>query len=316
MEFFEKNWMAPEAIFLMLVLLCLFAIVIVISRPTRKNAASPHQYEAMHYPWIGLVIDLRLAHEVSKHFPLKILRFLCFGIFLFSAKVMAGPPYVTDDPEPVELRHWEVYGASQLLHDPDGWTGTAPHIEINYGTAPNLQLHLITPASFSAPVMGPAHYGYGDTELGAKYRFVQETNTRPQIGEFLLLELPTGDADRGLGAGHLQVFLPIWLQKTIGPWLMYGGGGYWLTTGTSNQNWWYFGYMLQYRFRPNLAIGTELFHTTSKDQNSSAETRFNVGLVYDFSEPHHLLLSAGRGIEGPNFFQSYVAYQLTIGPKD
>ncbi len=23
-----------------------------------------------------------------------------------------GPPYTTDDPEPVELRHWEVYVAS------------------------------------------------------------------------------------------------------------------------------------------------------------------------------------------------------------
>jgi hypothetical protein len=26
----------------------------------------------------------------------------------------AGPPFLTDDPEPVEYRHWEVYVASQL----------------------------------------------------------------------------------------------------------------------------------------------------------------------------------------------------------
>lgn len=27
-----------------------------------------------------------------------------------SAPVFAGPPYETDDPEPTELRHWEIYG--------------------------------------------------------------------------------------------------------------------------------------------------------------------------------------------------------------
>jgi len=30
-------------------------------------------------------------------------------------KVFAGPPYITDDPEPVEYQHWEVYLASISL---------------------------------------------------------------------------------------------------------------------------------------------------------------------------------------------------------
>jgi hypothetical protein len=29
---------------------------------------------------------------------------------------------LTDDPEPVEYRHWEMYLASQSFHDKDGWT--------------------------------------------------------------------------------------------------------------------------------------------------------------------------------------------------
>lgn len=28
---------------------------------------------------------------------------------------LAGPPYATDDPEPVEYRHWEIYIASQSI---------------------------------------------------------------------------------------------------------------------------------------------------------------------------------------------------------
>ena len=50
----------------------------------------------------------------------------------------AGPPYVTDDPEPVEFRHWEFYLATQHFITRDVATGTAPHVEVNYGAWPGL----------------------------------------------------------------------------------------------------------------------------------------------------------------------------------
>jgi len=37
-----------------------------------------------------------------------------------------------------------------------------------------------------------------------------------------------------------------------------------------------------------------------------------VGTVIDFSEHHHLLLSAGRSIDGPIGFQCYIAWQYTF----
>ncbi len=126
-----------------------------------------------------------------------------------AGKAHAGPPFVTDDPEPVELYHWEVYVASLVAHDSGGWSGTAPHLEINYGAVPNLQLHLVAPLTFSAPKGASTQYGYGDTELGFKYRFIEETDHRPQIGIFPLIELPSGDSTRGLGNGKAQIFLPL-----------------------------------------------------------------------------------------------------------
>lgn len=57
---------------------------------------------------------------------------------LGSQVASAGPPFVTDDPEPVEHDHWEIYLASQDQHDSNGWTGTAPHLEVNYGAIKDL----------------------------------------------------------------------------------------------------------------------------------------------------------------------------------
>ena len=98
---------------------------------------------------------------------------------LFSATAHAGPPYVTDDPEPVEFRHWEVYLAAQHLSSRDGASGSAPLVDLNYGAWPGLQLHIMGQLTYTRLNTGPAYYGPGDTEVGAKIRFVNESKWCP-----------------------------------------------------------------------------------------------------------------------------------------
>jgi hypothetical protein len=243
---------------------------------------------------------------------------LLFAVMLLALSapfnVFAGPPYITDDPEPVEYQHWEVYVASMFTKQPDAWTSTAPHVEVNYGVVPDVQLHLILPMTLYVPADGASSYGYGDTELGVKYRLVHEGDWLPQIGTFPLLEVPSGSHARNLGSGHFQTFLPLWLQKSEGKWTAYGGGGYWINPGAGNRNWWFTGILIQRQVLPNLAPGVELFHGTSQQAGQSAETGFNLGMVWDLSDIQHIMFSAGPAFGGPNHLQGYFAYQLTFGP--
>ena len=244
---------------------------------------------------------------------------LCVACILPGARPAAGgPPFVTDDPEPVEHRHWELYVASQHAETAEGWSGTAPHIEVNYGAAPELQLHLIAPLAYDAPALGSRHCGYGDTELGAKYRFIRETPGFPQVGIFPLLEIPSGDARRGLGSGHGQAFLPVWLQKSWGetgrPWTIYGGGGYLVDLGAAHHGRGLMGIVVQRQVRASVLVGGEVYHQTAPAPGGRADTVFDLGTVVDLSDRHHLLLSAGGSIDGPTRLQIYAAYQLTVGP--
>src|SRR5580658_3264326 len=133
-------------------------------------------------------------------------RLVLVALFCTTAMVArAGPPYITDDPEPVDYQHWEVYLASMTQHTPDDFAGTLPHVEINYG---------IVPDAFDAAAGEPRNYGLGDIELGVKYRFLKEADDHPEIGIFPLVEVPTGDENKGLGTGHTQLFLPVWMQKS------------------------------------------------------------------------------------------------------
>ena len=245
---------------------------------------------------------------------MKMNLFPVIGFLAAATLAQAGPPFATDDPEPVEYQHWEVYLGSQFEHSRDGASGTLPHFEVNYGALPNLQLHLIAPVAFDAPSGASRQFGYGDTELGAKYRFLDGADGSPQVGVFPLIELPTGASARGLGSGHTQVFLPVWLQKKFGTWTTYGGAGYWINPGAGNRNWWFTGWLIQKEVRPGLTVGAEVFHETAQTNDTGSDTKMNIGIIWDLDETRHILASIGPTIQGPTGYQAYLALQLTFGP--
>ncbi len=68
---------------------------------------------------------------------------VCLNLVL-AARLIAGPPFLTDDPEPVDYQHWEAYLFT--LGDHSGsYTVEGPAVELNYGVLPDTQLHLIVP---------------------------------------------------------------------------------------------------------------------------------------------------------------------------
>ncbi len=231
-----------------------------------------------------------------------------------AVNVRGGPPFVTDDPEPVDYHNWEFYVASQDSKYRGDWSGSAPEFELNYGVLPNVQLHVITPLGFDVPPQGSSHYGLNDLELGVKFRFIQETNGQPQVGIYPMVDVPTGDAAENLGNGRWDGFLPVWLQKSWGSWTAYGGGGYGINSFTKgNENWGFVGAVLQKQVLPNVFVGGEIFYQSALQTDFPYEgTEFNLGTGIDVTPHQHLLFSAGRSIGGHVDFQCYIAYQFTF----
>jgi hypothetical protein len=228
----------------------------------------------------------------------------------------AGPPFVTDDPVPVDLGHWEVYGFSTATQTRGDFGGTLGAVEVNYGAAPNLQLHIMVPLAFDTRRGGSTQVGVGDVELGAKVRLVDPgpDDWWPQIAIFPALEVPSGNAQRGLGGGATRAYFPLWLQKDFGRWTTYGGGGFWINPGSGNRDYWFAGWLLQYQIADNFALGGELFHQTPDAVGGTDATGFNLGGIFDFTEHYHLLVSAGRGLQNApdsNEFSYYLAIQWT-----
>jgi hypothetical protein len=237
--------------------------------------------------------------------------FVC--LLFCAASLYAGAPFQTDDPVPTDLRHWEVYLFEAWDLRANSVSATLPGLEIDYGAIPQLQIHVLVPVGLNLMTHRPEEYGLADIEYGAKFRFLSETAYRPQFAVYPAAHLPTGSSARGLGPGHAQIFLPLWLQKSWGPWTSYGGGGYWISPGHSGENHAFFGWLLQRDLSEKLTLGGELFHNSASNGDPS-RTGFNLGVIASPTEHGHLLISMGRDVTSGSDFTAYLGWQWTFGP--
>ena len=84
---------------------------------------------------------------------------------LLSTSALAGPPFRTDDPEPVEYQHWELNLFSFGTHIPGATVGVLPGLEANYGAAPNLHGYLVCVADGQATIKATRFKLASDTIL-------------------------------------------------------------------------------------------------------------------------------------------------------
>ena len=199
-------------------------------------------------------------------------------------------------------------------------------LEFNWGALPNVHLHIIVPAAAILPSNirsprrdGPRAFGLGDIETGIKYRFVQEAKHRPMIGTFVMFELPTGSAARGLGVGKTWYKVPLWVQKSFGPWTTYGGGGETLVNAPGYRNFPFAGWLVQRDLGKKLTLGTEVFYH-GPEGPATPQTRpatlIDVGGYYKFRDPgFQLLFCYGHTAIGQTENYAYLGLYWTWGKE-
>ena len=215
-----------------------------------------------------------------------------FALFALLQPAFAGPPYLSDDPEPTDYGHYEIYTFSNGTRVRGGTDGEAG-IDFNYGGAPNLQLTATLPIAFNAPVGGPTQFGPGNVELAAKYRFLHQSDFGWDVAVFPRLFLPSAS---GVGDPHASVLLPIWLQRDLGKdWTTFGGGGCQLFADSSQDSC-MAGWVLTRKVTSNFQLGLEIFHQTPS-AGTPASSSLGLGAVYDIDNTFHLLGYIRTGLQ-------------------
>jgi len=247
-------------------------------------------------------------------------------IFVGVSIAKAGPPFQTDDPQPVDFRHFEFYTFGSADGTGVEMDTSGPAIEFNWGILPNAQFHIVIPAASIMPSnnvnylpagAGPSAFGLGDIEIGVKYRFVKETKYWPMIGTFPMIEAPTGNYSLGLGVGNAWAKLPIWVQKDHGPWTTYGGVGEEIVPQTGYKNFTYGGWLVQRDIGKKWTLGTEVFSHGAEGLATPqirGSTLVDFGGYYYFRNPgFQLLFAYGHSVAGQPETYAYLGLYWTWG---
>ncbi len=234
---------------------------------------------------------------------------LAVGSLLAIGLAQAGPPFVTDDPEPPPPGGWEINVPFILERTPGKTDMDAPLFDFNYGL-PNVQLKVEFPVKIVHDDGDGTVSGAGDLLLGVKWRFLNNEQSQFQLGIYPQLLLPTGDHARGLGEGRPAFLFPIVAQKNWDKWTLYGNIGFWWQTAAETRNYVYAGAVLEREINQRVTLGAELFGNSPKERGSRSDVAFNIGGICKLSKHVNLLFTGGRDIIGDTSAMGYIGFQF------
>jgi hypothetical protein len=222
---------------------------------------------------------------------------------LAAAPAFAGPPYVTDDPEPTERGHWEIYNFANGVHTP-GLTSGEAGVDLNYGAARDLQLTAVLPVGYG--ISDSTRTGLGVVELAAKLKILRQDESGLDVAVFPRLFLPTPEPR--FGPRHANLLLPVWAGKDFGAWSVFGGGGYTINPGVGERSFWTSGLAVTRKLSERLSLGGEIYHQGPDAEDARAFTGVNLGATYSLTPHWSLLASAGPGVQNARTQGRYAFY--------
>lgn len=234
---------------------------------------------------------------------------LALILFFQTLTAYAGPPFITDDPSPVDYKHINVFLYTNYVNSPANRDLFLPGIEVDYGLAPRLEIDLLLSYDWHRNYTEPhrSTSGVGDSQISLKYEIWHETPTFPQVAFAPGYFFPTGSEQKRIGNGRSWLLLPIWLQKTAGAWTCYGGGGWAFNSDPGNNNFRVGGMVLQKTINDTWTLGGEFYAQSRSSAVLAGYSLVNLGGYYSLSDSLVFLFSGGGSIAGARFYDMYAA---------
>jgi|SRR5262249_11214412 len=231
------------------------------------------------------------------------------GFLLATGFTHAGPPFVTDDPEPPPPGGWEINVPFIVERTPGTTEMDAPLFDLNYGL-PNIQLKLEIPIKIVHGDSDGTAAGAGDLLIGVKWRFFNSEKSQLQFGIYPQVLAPSGDHARGLGEGHTAFVFPVVAEKSWDKWTLYGNVGFWWQSAVETRNYVYAGAVLEREINERLELGVELFGNSPKERGGRSDIAFNIGGTWKLSRHLNLLFTGGRDVVGDTHLMTYIGLQV------
>ncbi len=218
----------------------------------------------------------------------------CLLSLMTSTPAWAGRPLDTEDTATLDPGRAELELSLALTQDSGdrAWVGA---IALNAGVAPRLELGVELPGAYLQREGIADQAGIGDLVLVLKHLVLEETEWRPALLANLRLRLPTGNADRGLGAEGVDVLARLAVSKTFANLVLTLNGGYVFVTADRTRDVWLVSGAGEYRVSPAWTVMAEVAGILGARAAPDVAVA-RVGFVYALTSAIRFDMAVGTGL--------------------
>ena len=230
---------------------------------------------------------------------------LTFGLHVIAAG-QGGSPMITEDTGTTEWHRYEINTAFAVRLGAGAKVYAAPFVDLNYGITKNAQFTIGVPYLVLRRGGERSIAGLGNTNVGVKYRFREESEKRRvsmSIFPQLALNNPTSSARRGLVNEGPELLMPLQWETAFGKWGAGGEVGYRFKRGEDEV---IYGVVVGREFK-RFELLAELHGTGGYGHLGASEIVCNFGTRVALSKHAAMQLSAGRSAR-PRRDPRFIAY--------
>lgn len=252
----------------------------------------------------------RLNSQKNQRFVIGIL----FGSFaLLPTIVLAGPPWNVDDPGTTAFQHTIAYLSYSSSRLGSARTDSLPSLGITYGITDRSEFGFGFGALTASTANGGTDYGFGDSAVSLKHRFVDRSNLQMAIA--YQATFPTGASSKGLGSGAVDQ--GIWLTSSyqFGKFQIVANAGLNAFGSGSRRNSPLYGVLGLCQVSPKTQVGVQLYGDGPKFAGDHGELAYGVGATHDLSTGRQLQAQIGRSLRGKSDLNLYLGLTVEFGAR-
>ena len=220
----------------------------------------------------------------------------------------AIPPLVSGDVPTAEHRTYELFVGYLATDSGPVTTHQIPFWELVYGLTPRQELTVEAPLVLRDEASGSTA-GLGDAVVGTKYHLLGQPSEDSGLSASLEITLPTGDADRGLGSGAVDVDLRGRAGGRLGKEIVYANLGHtWVSQQDEDEpreDTWFLALVWDHPLAAKARLLAEVYGKTADEPEAPDRVAATVGTKLKLPHRQQVHLSVGRSLRsgaegGPN----------------
>jgi hypothetical protein len=239
----------------------------------------------------------------------RVLLALSLALVSVPSRAQGGPPMITDDPDTVGDKNWEINAADIAAFSRTQRLDAVPYLDINYGVGERYQVKIEGGYGLSRIYGGSTFTGMGPLLAGVRWRFLDQEKDGllsismfPQFG----FHPAGGSTDADIDPPGNAWLLPFEFSKRWGPFALNPDVGYQYRTQGGDS--WFGGFLAAYEPRPELEFMAEL-HYDVLVSDGRTDLLYNIGARVPMGWRTWLLASAGHTLWTlPGVDPSWITY--------